>query len=293
MCLCVCVLLLLLLLLALLISCCFPLGLFHSLLPPPPYIPTPLPPYTPPYTQRCALPCDFDSSYCYALGTCAATLLSQGCTGVMSCVNNLYAPVEEWTAAGVPLTAFFNLERRHGKDKPVIKKALVELNSLPFKTFAAVRSSWVCADAYRNPGPIQLYGSGERVALCYTLALEYAERLGVDPGSDKRFPLAPPSEGFPGLEGGGGAAAGAAAGGAAGGSVESAYEALVRSVAGGLVGGGSTTTTTTTIPLGDYLKLYFWRLDHKLKDPQHEAVLAKVGITPAAWRALENSFKTQ
>ena len=105
----------------------------------------------------------------------AATLLGHGCTGLMASVTNLGAPIADWKCAGVPLTAFFNIERRHGKDKPVIKKALVELDSLPFKTFAKHRAAWAAADAYRNPGPIQLTPS-PTVELCFTLALEYEER---------------------------------------------------------------------------------------------------------------------
>jgi pyrophosphate--fructose-6-phosphate 1-phosphotransferase len=93
----------------------------------------------------------------------------------MASVTNLNAPIGEWKCAGVPLTAFFNIERRHGKDKPVIKKALVELDSLPFKTFAKHRDDWAINDKYRNPGPIQLTAS-PNVELCFTLSLEYEER---------------------------------------------------------------------------------------------------------------------
>lgn len=127
------------------------------------------------YEGRCGLPSNFDTSYCYALGAVAATLLSHGQTGLMSSVTNLDKPIEEWVCAGVPLTAFFNIERRHGKEKPVIKKALVELDSLPFKTFAQKRAAWSVEDAYRHPGPIQLTGTSD-VELCFTLALEIAER---------------------------------------------------------------------------------------------------------------------
>lgn len=127
------------------------------------------------YEGRCGLPSNFDTAYCYALGGVAATLIAAGCTGLMSSVTNLDAPVSQWVCAGVPLTAFFNIERRHGKDKPVIKKALVELESAPFKTFAAKRAAWATADAYRNPGPVQLNGSDD-VELCETLKLEIAER---------------------------------------------------------------------------------------------------------------------
>jgi pyrophosphate--fructose-6-phosphate 1-phosphotransferase len=73
-----------------------------------------------------------------------------------------------------------NLERRHGKDKPVIKKALVELDSLPFKTFAAKRREWAVGDHYRTAGPVQLSNAYEDAAvarpeLCFTLKLELEE----------------------------------------------------------------------------------------------------------------------
>ena len=127
------------------------------------------------YEGRCGLPSNFDTAYCYALGSVAAALLAHGCTGLMASVTNLSAPIAEWKCAGVPLTAFFNIERRHGKDKPVIKKALVELGSLPYKTLVKHRAAWAAGDAYRNPGPIQL-SSAPTVELCFTLALEYEER---------------------------------------------------------------------------------------------------------------------
>ena len=108
------------------------------------------------YEGRSGLPSLFDSNYCYGLGYNAACLLSLGHTGMMSSLNNLGAPVEEWTAAGVPLTHMMNVERRHGKNKPVIKKALVELDGAAFKHFAAERAGWVGSDEYVSVGPIQL-----------------------------------------------------------------------------------------------------------------------------------------
>jgi pyrophosphate--fructose-6-phosphate 1-phosphotransferase len=135
------------------------------------------------YEGRCGMPSDFDTLYCYALGFNAATLIRHGQTGLMSAVLNLAQPVAQWTCGGLPLTALMNLERRHGKDKPVIKKALVELDSAPFKTFAAKRREWAVGDHYRTAGPVQLSNAYEDAAvarpeLCFTLKLELAETAG-------------------------------------------------------------------------------------------------------------------
>ena len=52
-----------------------------------------------------------------------------------------------------------HLERRHGKDKPVIEKALVELEGGMFKAYEAVRDKWAYLDCYISPGPIQFKGA--------------------------------------------------------------------------------------------------------------------------------------
>ena len=55
-----------------------------------------------------------------------------------------------------------DMERRHGKMKPVIQKALVRLDGAPFKYFAAHRDSWADEKgSYIYPGPIQYYGPTE------------------------------------------------------------------------------------------------------------------------------------
>ncbi len=110
------------------------------------------------YEGRCAFPSNFDADYCYALGYSAFVLAANGFTGYLSSIRNLSAPAAEWIAGGVPLTMMMNLERRHGSDKPVIKKALVELDGSPFKTFAAARADWAVETRYRFPGAIQYYG---------------------------------------------------------------------------------------------------------------------------------------
>ena len=125
------------------------------------------------YEGRCAAPSNFDADYCYALGTSAAQLIANGKTGYMAIVKNTTAPAEEWIAGGVPITMMMNMERRNGEMKPVIRKALVELDGAPFKEFAAHRDQWARETAYVYPGPIQYWGPTE---VCdqptRTLALE-------------------------------------------------------------------------------------------------------------------------
>ena len=127
------------------------------------------------YEGRCAAPSNFDADYCYALGTSAAQLIANGKTGYMAIVKNTTAPAEEWIAGGVPITMMMNMERRNGEMKPVIRKALVELDGAPFKAFAAERDRWAKDTCYVYPGPIQYWGPTE---VCdqptKTLALEQA-----------------------------------------------------------------------------------------------------------------------
>ena len=110
------------------------------------------------YEGRCAAPSNYDADYCYALGFNASRLISAGKTGYMSIIKNTTAPAAEWIAGGVPITMMMNLEKRKGKMKPVIRKALVELDGAPFKYFAAHREQWAIETAYVYPGPIQYFG---------------------------------------------------------------------------------------------------------------------------------------
>jgi diphosphate-dependent phosphofructokinase len=110
------------------------------------------------YEGRCAFPSNFDADYCYALGYSAFVLAANSLTGYLSSIRNLSAPTDSWIAGGVPLTMMMNMERRHGSDKPVIKKALVELDGAPFKAFAAARGAWAAGTHFRFPGAIQYYG---------------------------------------------------------------------------------------------------------------------------------------
>ncbi|GAB2212605.1 hypothetical protein Droror1_Dr00020581, partial [Drosera rotundifolia] len=123
------------------------------------------------YEGRCGLPTNFDANYCYALGYGAAALLQSGKTGLISSVGNLAAPVEEWTVGGTALTSLMDVERRHGKFKPVIKKAMVELDGAPFKKFASQRDEWALNNRYISPGPIQFHGPTSNAAN-HTLLLE-------------------------------------------------------------------------------------------------------------------------
>lgn len=128
------------------------------------------------YEGRCGAPSNYDANYCYSLGASAAGLIATGKTGYMAVVRNTIRPVSEWICGGVPITMMMNLERRSGKMKPVIKKALVDLNGRPFKTFAAQRSKYALETSYVYPGPIQYWGPSE---LCdkptITLQLERGE----------------------------------------------------------------------------------------------------------------------
>lgn len=130
------------------------------------------------YEGRCADPSNFDADYTYALGFNAAMLISAGLTGYMSSIRNLTAPSEEWIAGGIPITMMMNIERRNGHDKPVIKKALVNLNGRPYLKYASMRETLALNTLYQYPGPIQYFGPSEvcdRPAM--TLLLEHEKEV--------------------------------------------------------------------------------------------------------------------
>ena len=125
------------------------------------------------YEGRCAFPSNFDADYCYSLGYNAFMLIQYGYTGYLSKVSNLKNPAEEWVAGGMPITKMMNIERRNGKDKPVIRKALVELSGKPFLFFAEHRKEWAEETCYVYPGAIQYFGPTEVCdTTTVTLALE-------------------------------------------------------------------------------------------------------------------------
>ena len=126
------------------------------------------------YEGRCAAPSNFDADYCYSLGFNASMLIAAGKTGYMSSIKNTVAPADEWIAGGIPITMMMNMEKRNGEMKPVIRKALVELDGAPFKEFASHREEWAIETAFVYPGPIQYFGPTQ---VCdqttKTLALEH------------------------------------------------------------------------------------------------------------------------
>ena len=113
------------------------------------------------YEGRCAAPSNFDADYCYSLGQVAAQLIASGKTGYMSSVRNTTKPADQWLAGGIPITAMMNMEKRNGKMKPVIQKALVKLDGGPFTFFASKRDEWANNTCYIYPGPIQYFGPSE------------------------------------------------------------------------------------------------------------------------------------
>ncbi|MBQ8847935.1 MAG: diphosphate--fructose-6-phosphate 1-phosphotransferase [Candidatus Gastranaerophilales bacterium] len=123
------------------------------------------------YEGRCAMPSNFDADYCYSLGYNAFALVQSGLTGYLSSIKNTTKPASEWVAGGVPLTMMMNMERRHGEMKPVIKKALVELDGPVFKALEKNREKWALNDCYVFPGAIQYFGPSS-VCDCTTVTLQ-------------------------------------------------------------------------------------------------------------------------
>ena len=113
------------------------------------------------YEGRCAAPSNFDADYCYSLGYNASMLIAAGKTGYMSSIKNTVAPADQWIAGGIPITMMMNMEKRNGEMKPVIRKALVELNGAPFKEFIKHRAEWARETSFVYPGPIQYFGPTE------------------------------------------------------------------------------------------------------------------------------------
>jgi len=130
------------------------------------------------YEGRCAAPSNFDADYCYSLGYNAFALIQSGLTGYLSSIKNTTKPASEWVAGGVPLTMMMNMERRHGEMKPVIKKALVELDGPVFKALEENREKWALNDCYIFPGAIQYFGPSSVCDITtITLQLEQEKKL--------------------------------------------------------------------------------------------------------------------
>ena len=113
------------------------------------------------YEGRCAAPSNYDADYCYSLGYAASCLIRAGRTGYMASVCNTTAPADKWIAGGIPISMMMNMEQRDGVMKPVIRKALVQLDGAPFRAYAAMRDEWALTTDYVYPGPIQYFGSTE------------------------------------------------------------------------------------------------------------------------------------
>jgi len=126
------------------------------------------------YEGRSCLPSNFDAQYCYTLGHVAALLIDAGETGYMASASHLSSPIEQWEVGGIPLVSMMNFEERHGKPKPVIRKALVDLNGKPFRIFKEARQSWGMHDEFNYPGPIQFFGPHE-LTDSVNLTLQYEQ----------------------------------------------------------------------------------------------------------------------
>ena len=135
------------------------------------------------YEGRSCMPSSFDSNYCYALGFTAGGLISAGLTGYMAIVSNLDKDVSLWKAGGCPLVLMMTIERRKGKDKPVIKKYLVELEGPQFKAFQAVREQWKLIDCYCQVGPMQFDDDRRNYMISPPTVLDLLPHISVDEDS--------------------------------------------------------------------------------------------------------------
>lgn len=130
------------------------------------------------YEGRCAFPSNFDADYCYSLGYNAFALINFGLTGYLSSIKNLTQSADNWVAGGVPITMMMNMEKRHGEFKPVIQKALVELDGPVFKKLEKNREDWALNDKYKFPGAIQYFGPSSVCDITtVTLQLEQENKL--------------------------------------------------------------------------------------------------------------------
>lgn len=113
------------------------------------------------YEGRSCFPSNFDANYAYALGRLAAIAVRDQLTGMICAIRNLRQSPAHWVSRMVPIVQLMHLESRMGKEKPVIRKTLVDIHGEPFQRFAAARASWEIEDAYLYPGPMQFFGSPE------------------------------------------------------------------------------------------------------------------------------------
>ncbi len=113
------------------------------------------------YEGRSCFPTNFDANYCICLGRLSALAVRDGITGSICAVQHLKEHPSRWTLKMIPLVRLMHMEKRSGKVKPVIQKAVVDLQGPPFLTFAAARKKWEIQDDYLYPGPIQFFGESE------------------------------------------------------------------------------------------------------------------------------------
>lgn len=107
------------------------------------------------YESRCVDPSPFDSYYSYLLGVNAAYLIFSGLNGVISCIGRLKENPKLWTPQFESLPALVHEEKRDGKKKYVIAKALVDLDGKPFQRFKSSADSWAHQSLGFTVRPIQ------------------------------------------------------------------------------------------------------------------------------------------
>ena len=126
------------------------------------------------YEGRSAFPSNFDCNYCYTLGQTAFILIEKKHTGYIVSVRDLIQHVSEWKVGAVPLVSMLNVERRNGKDNLVIKKALVDLEGMPFKEWKEMQKTCKYQTEYCYPGAIQYFGDSQLTnAPSITITLEH------------------------------------------------------------------------------------------------------------------------
>ena len=145
------------------------------------------------YEGRCALPSNFDAQYCYSIGRTSASLIQLGLSGYMAINRKVdEQDPEKWIAAGCPLPTMMGLERRKGKNVPVITKYVVELDGPMFKAYEQFKDRWALYDWYLSPGPIQLHDPSAidvpfivKLPDLEVIERETQERIEIDKKRDK------------------------------------------------------------------------------------------------------------
>jgi len=110
------------------------------------------------YEGRCCFPSNFDANYAYSLGLAATLAVRDGLTGAICSISHLHKSPEEWTVNASPIVSLMVMEKRRGKEIPVIQKAIVDIKGTLFVKFSSLRKDWEMEDRYLYPGPIQFFG---------------------------------------------------------------------------------------------------------------------------------------